>query len=245
MLTPIFYTNDKNEKCVSFEHDGVKLDIENKIHLDTDPETNNTHEYYCVPNVFSKNNAENIIRRPYKFTGLPKDMIETIRAGYGDVIKRSLFRTEYVCCYLDREYGEPLRQKTMEGWKDAEFGWGFQLSGVNFGGDILISKDELSDFYPEWKDDYSTASFETEELAISVRKTVLDKVSELIQTYDRADSKCYETSTAAWKTYTCKYQDSLVDQIFQRWVDSTFNNEEYGDIYNNGGCIRICQLVLD
>lgn len=60
------------------------------------------------------------------FYGRVADMIESIRMGYGDVVSMSYglpfgLKFEKVLYFLDRKYGEDLRQKSIDGWKDFEF----------------------------------------------------------------------------------------------------------------------------
>ena len=57
-------------------------------------------------------------------------MIESIRKGYGDVICRGIFGIEYVLYFLDREYGESLRKKTLEGWRGAKFAYGLFCDSI-------------------------------------------------------------------------------------------------------------------
>lgn len=59
------------------------------------------------------------------FTGRIKDAVETIRNGDGDCIQanKMLVKTVHVIHFLDREIGEKLHQKSIEGWKDSNFGW--------------------------------------------------------------------------------------------------------------------------
>lgn len=59
----------------------------------------------------------------FSFRGKPNDMLESIRQRYGDVIyvTNIIGRTEEVLYFLDREYGESLRQKTLAGWGDVSF----------------------------------------------------------------------------------------------------------------------------
>lgn len=59
------------------------------------------------------------------FTGRIKDAVETIRNGDGDCIQihETFVKTVNVIHFLDREIGEKLRQKSIEGWKDSNFGW--------------------------------------------------------------------------------------------------------------------------
>ena len=67
------------------------------------------------------------------FSGRISDAVESIRRGYGDVIcvKNLPFgiRTEKVLYFLDREYGENLRQKSLEGWKDTIFKYSLYYNG--------------------------------------------------------------------------------------------------------------------
>lgn len=69
----------------------------------------------------------------YCFAGKPKDMIESIRRGYGDVIccYQSFLRIDHVLYFLDRDYGESLRKKTIESWKDAKFAYGLYCDSIS------------------------------------------------------------------------------------------------------------------
>lgn len=67
----------------------------------------------------------------YSFTGRIKDAYEAIKAGYGDMflLKRILLNGCYISIirgvsrFVDRDYGEHIRQKTIDGFKDATFKW--------------------------------------------------------------------------------------------------------------------------
>lgn len=68
-----------------------------------------------------------------------KDAIECIRNGYGDAI----MGTDSVVRFIDREYGEGLRQKTLDGWKNAKFAYGVKFSYLNtFNGGKLVTVDK-------------------------------------------------------------------------------------------------------
>lgn len=76
----------------------------------------NYGEYINVPNYLSK--------RSHFFSDRIKDAVESIRNGDGDVIstyKVFMATITSVHYYLDREVGEKLREKSIEGFKDAEF----------------------------------------------------------------------------------------------------------------------------
>ena len=242
MLKAMFYKDNNGDTRVNFEYNGELLKLGHAIHKDTNKETGVEYDYYLIPNVFSSKDPDVPIRLQYRFSGRPKDMIEAIRAGYGDVIFSDPFGTHRVRRYCDREYGEALRQKTIDGWKDAVFAWGFQMSSIG-----PVVKNELSDFYPKWKDNYTIVCFKTEEDAQILHQKILEKVQELISSYDFADDndhERYETCSAAWKEYMNKYVDTIVSRVFIRWVKSNFGEKEYGDIYKGGKCLKIIQTVM-
>lgn len=103
--------------------------------IETDDEG---REYFQVPNWIQNdpkmdnfNHCKSIRKyMKYSFSKKPKDMIESIRKGYGDVICRGIFGIEYVLYFLDREYGESLRKKTLEGWRGAKFAYGLFCDSI-------------------------------------------------------------------------------------------------------------------
>ena len=67
------------------------------------------------------------------FSGRVADAVESIKIGYGDVI--SVYdnlpfglRLESVLYFLDRKYGEDLRRKSIDGWKDFKIKYVVQRS---------------------------------------------------------------------------------------------------------------------
>lgn len=76
---------------------------------------------------FLVDNELNDKRTPFRssFTGRIKDAVDTIKMGNGDCIKEyNLFgRHTYVVYFIDRNTGENLRQKFLNGWKDTKFAW--------------------------------------------------------------------------------------------------------------------------
>ena len=72
--------------------------------------------------------------------------IECIRNGFGDGLQQShLFGMtfEHVVRFIDREYGEEIRQKTIEGWKDTKFSYGVKFCFLNaFGVGRLVCKNK-------------------------------------------------------------------------------------------------------
>lgn len=69
----------------------------------------------------------------YTFTGRIKDAVETIRSGEGDaIVIKSIMGMKFidVVYFLDRKIGDELRTKSIDGFKNAEFGW--QIVASNY-----------------------------------------------------------------------------------------------------------------
>lgn len=98
------------------------------------------------------------------FTDRPKDAIDCIKNGYGDGLQRSSllgFTFERVVRYLDRQYGEDLRAKTLEGFKDTKFAYAVKFAYLNsMSGGRTICKDEGLYGYGNKPEDIQT--FDTE-----------------------------------------------------------------------------------
>ena len=50
--------------------------------------------------------------------------------------------------YLDREYGEPMRQKSLEGWKDTKFAYAVKYGRTNAFSDGYVVGDDYTLIYP-------------------------------------------------------------------------------------------------
>lgn len=104
--------------------------------IETDDEG---REYFSVPNWINKDpemddfNYRDSIKKYMKHSFLvkPKDMIESVRKGYGDVMCRNFLGIERVLYFLDRDYGESLRKETIEGWKEAKFAYGLYCDSIS------------------------------------------------------------------------------------------------------------------
>lgn len=110
----------------------------------------NLKEFFNVPNIRTLEHNSG-----YLFSDHIKDALEEVRDGIGDVIStggafNSIFAARpssvRVRHYLDREYGESLKEKTIEGWKDSEFCYSIMIYNRNsFGPGYFVSTDY--DFY--------------------------------------------------------------------------------------------------
>lgn len=106
------------------DNDGYEyISIDDWVNLDPDMEEFNSFQRHGVI-------AD---MRKLTFTGKPKDMIESIRRGFGDVIVNYNLmgrQVDDVRYYLNREYGDKLRQKTIEGWEGAVFAYGLYFNST-------------------------------------------------------------------------------------------------------------------
>jgi len=170
MKYEIYFKPEDPEYCnrVFFE-DGTDY----CIHKDTDG-----RGYFSVPNMF-------IIDRKFKlFSDKIKDAIETIRNGDGDILHTncSIFggTTEWVYRYVDRVYGEEMRMKTIEDFKDVIFGYSLKFGYNTFmNGGKFISKDKKLLPLLGNREQNNFIYFDNEKEAENFKKEIIDKAEEL------------------------------------------------------------------
>lgn len=120
------------------------------------------------------------------FSESPKDAIECIRAGLGDGFSQSHllgFTFDKVVRFIDREYGESIRQKTLEGWKNTKFAYGVSFGFLNsFSGSRKVCKNKSLFGYGNKPEDILT--FDTEEAAQAFIEEVKAKAKEYANEYE-------------------------------------------------------------
>ena len=113
--------NVKFEQTPDFK--SVEVYVDDTL-IDTKPVCTNEDgkQYIHVPNVYR---PDGDILSCHSFLHRPGDMVRAIKDGLGDCIEVGtlMVRTEHLVRFLDRKYGEKMRAKSLEGWKDAKFGW--------------------------------------------------------------------------------------------------------------------------
>ena len=96
---------------------------------------------------------------------------------------------ENVVRYIDREYGEEIRQKTIEGWKDAKFSYGVKFHFLNeFSSGRLVCKNKKLMCYGDTQDDVLT--FQTETEASAFIDEVNNKAKEYYKKYLNLKKEC-------------------------------------------------------
>lgn len=136
----------------------------------------NGREYYCPNNPHDKLGL---------FLEKPKDAIECIRNDFGDGFTQSnLFgmSLENVVRFIDREYGEEVRQKTLEGWNNVKFAFGVSFGFLNsFSGSRNVCKNKCLFGYSDKLEDILT--FNTEQDAQEFINDVNEKARQYAEEY--------------------------------------------------------------
>lgn len=88
-------------------------------------------KYFNIDNELNTSTSSARLRS--LFSNRIKDAIDTIRNGNGDCIRCINFLGNhiYVLYFLDRNIGDKLRMKTIEGWKDTKFAWCINTGNKN------------------------------------------------------------------------------------------------------------------
>lgn len=104
------------DKLALYDENGDQICV-NVIHTNKDG-----YEYIYCRNLYTEHGL---------FSDLPKDAYDHIKYGIGDVMINGLmFNTVVtkVLRFIDRDYGEKMRAKFLEGWKSAKFEWGINFN---------------------------------------------------------------------------------------------------------------------
>lgn len=147
------------------------------------------HEYVTVPNPKNPKHAS-------LFTGRIKDAVEQIRNGIGDcIISRNgiPFGSSHiisVVMFLDREYGEKIKKKFIDGWKDAKFAYsvcGYYRRSISGPTKFTEDGEIWNDWFPE-VNKKPFVSFSSEEEAEELIKKWTKMAIEASEKYKVLDS---------------------------------------------------------
>lgn len=129
------------------------------------------------------------------FLDKPKDAIECIRNGFGDIIQRSKtfdFAVEHVVRFIDREYGETLRNLILDEWKNTKFVYGIKFID-SFGDRRIVMKNKA---LMRWETVVEPLSFDNEEDAISFINDVTEKATKYCDEYNTLTKEGYYEDVA-------------------------------------------------
>lgn len=144
--------------------------------------------YFSIPNTINPNHTKNCFER--LFSGRIRDAYEAIVRGDGDCIGNTQmfgplgFRNENVIKFVDTVYGDTLRTKTLEGWKDTQFGYNvvFGYNNSFSGARPVCNNDTL--FSPFCDKSNEIYFFETEDEAQNYMDSVMEKVKPIVEEYN-------------------------------------------------------------
>lgn len=156
------------------------------------------------------------------FSGRIKDAIETIKNGDGDAIQVGLFfgkKTIDVIHFLNREFGEEIKKQSLEGWKDAKFGWVIQFG----------NKLSMSSPYPLNDKNEMCSPLEDRPKVFSTREEANAHIASLLD---------------AAKTYAKKYSNMAVDKSEEE-IDK-LQHDMFHELENDvGHCNVIATMAFD
>jgi len=148
-------------------------------------------EYFTIDNPYSEE------ERYDGFYGRIKDAVNAVKEHYADCIKGnpvplSIFQSGiFPIVLLDRDKGEEFWKKSMEGWKNAKFGYQIKCGGKNsFSGYQPIDKDGNFNIK-------NTEYFETKDAAE-------EKINKFIEKSKNAYEKYNEAKTEGEKDKICE-----------------------------------------
>lgn len=169
--------DNKIVKCAIFEKNEKWGTYKRKI-IEKD---SNGKEYFTLPNTRVKSFLKS-------FTDRIGDAADEVINGDGDAIKYETFLGMNfidVAYFIDREYGEEMKQKSIEGWKDTKFAW--VLKNCNF--HQYVKEDGILTYE---RNDNAIDIFNTEEDALERLSKLIDEAYSYIEKYKgREVNECF------------------------------------------------------
>ena len=185
----------------------------------------NSKEYNNEEYIEVRNHLNTDDKPPFNkfFSGRIKDAIETIKNGDADALQVSRFfniECLNVIHFINREFGEEIRKQSLEGWKDAKFGW-----VIKFG-----NKHSMSSPYPLNDKNEMCSPFDSDRPKIfSTREEANAHISSLLDTA---------------KTYVKKYSNMAVDKSEEEI--NKLQNDMFHELENDVGyCSVITTMAFD
>lgn len=164
-IVQIILSDEEKEKYVN--NNRTVPDLSRLIQTDKDGK-----KYFNVPNIHTQVGNVGCL-----FSYHIKDAIDEIKNGIGHVISddrlwnQSIIPPIHVRHYLDREYGEFLKKKTLEGWKDAKFCYAIVIYNRHSWSNGYFLDDNFDFYYPN-NDGVGYQQFDSYEEAIKVANSL-------------------------------------------------------------------------
>lgn len=163
---------------ITKRYKAVKKDCSNIITpFDYYTDADGIRAFYFIPNPYDEFGL---------FTDKPKDAIECIKNGLADCILKTIQFGSVMkepIRFVDREYGEKIRQKTLEAWKDTKFAYGVKYSYTDSfsNGRFVMKNKSLMNIDDNMQD---VLSFDNEEDATLFINEVNEEVNKYYEEYN-------------------------------------------------------------
>ena len=175
------------------------------------------HEYVSVPNPLNP-------KQMFSFRGRIKDAVEQIRTGLGDCILQARYGMSVFVCinvimYLDRKFGDEIKKKSIDGWKDAQFGYSIAGEFKNsLNGPVIFDSDGNPLPCMQWRK--PCIFFETEEEAQKQIDIWTEQAKKIGETYNRLEQGLPEDENSVRITeYTPYVVSNLSNNFYFRKED--------------------------
>lgn len=206
--------NDKIVKCAIFEKNEEWGEYKRRI-IEKDSKGK---EYFTIPNTR--------VKSVFKFfTDRIGDAVDEVINGDGDAIKYKTFlgmNFINVAYFIDREYGEEMKRKTIEGWKDTKFAWVLKICNFH----QYVKKDGILTYE---RNDSAIDTFNTEEDALERLSKLTDEAYSCIEKYKgREVDECFnEFIRDLNKRYNLKENDNKTDLAVIELISKIVSDNKY------------------
>lgn len=206
--------NDKIVKCAILEKNEEWGKYKRRI-IEKDSKGK---EYFTIPNTR--------VKSVFKFfTDRIGDAADEVINGDGDAIKYKTFlgmNFINVAYFIDREYGEEMKRKSIEGWKDTKFAW--VLKNCNF--HRYVKKDGILTYE---RNDNAIEIFNTEEDALERLSKLTDEAYSCIEKYKgRKVDECFDEFVQDLnERYNLKDNDNKTDLAVMELIREIVSDNKY------------------
>lgn len=175
-------------------------------------------EYFTLPNTRVKSFLKS-------FTDRIGDAADEIINGNGDAMRHETFLGMNfidVVYFLDREYGEEMKRKSIEGWKDTKFAWVLKICNCHY----YVKKDGILTYE---RNDNTIETFNTEEDALKRLTELTDEAYLYIEKYKgREVDECFnEFIRDLNKRYNLKENDNETDLAVMELISKIVSDNKY------------------
>lgn len=175
-------------------------------------------EYFTLPNIRVKSFLKS-------FTDRIGDAVDEVVNGDGDAIKYETFlgmNFTNVVYFLNREYGEEMKQKSIEGWKDTKFAWVLKICNFH----QYVKKDGILTYE---RNDNAIEIFNTEEDALERLSKLTDEAYSCIEKYKgREVDECFdEFKQDLNERYNLKDNDNETDLAVMELISKIVSDNKY------------------